>query len=171
MTKTSMFAALMVVAAAGVAEAGGQPGTIGVGAEFQIVGTGGASINYDAGEFHVGGFLGFSDDDGPDNTLFQAGARFFYHVHSTAMSDFGVGGNFGLVSLPGPGGGDRGTAIYIEPAVQIRLFLASNVALSASTGVVIGVVDADGVFITGQTVGGDGNFGLSGGAGLHYYFF
>jgi hypothetical protein len=161
----------VVLGVAGAAEAGGQPGSIGVGAEAQINGVGGASLNFDQGEFHAGGFLGFADSGDMDNdSTFALGARFFYHVHTTAMSDFGVGGSFGLVSLPEPpGDNDRPLGIYIEPSVQIRLFLASNVALSATTGVVIGVVDAEGVAITGQTIGG--GFGLAAGVGIHYYFF
>jgi hypothetical protein len=178
MTKTSMFAALMMVGVAGVAEAGGSAGTIGVGAEYQISGVGGASMNYDAGDFHVGGFLGFADDDGADNTVFQIGGRFFWHVHSTTDADFGVGGTIGILSFPDnmPGSNDRLTAVFVEPGVQIRVFLAANVALSANTGIILGVVDADGVGITGSTIGSSGGFsttalGFGGGAGLHYYFF
>ena len=157
------LASVLLMAASGIAHAGGQPGSIGVGAEFQLNGfTGGPSINYDAGDFHVGGFLSFQDQDGADNTVFGVGARFFYHVHSTAMSDFGIGGNLGILSFPDPGPADeRQTGVWIEPAVQMRVFLAANVAVSAATGVVIGVVDADGVAITGQTIT----------AGIHYYFF
>jgi hypothetical protein len=161
MLKNSLFSAVLVMAAASVAHAGGQAGSIGVGAEFQINGTGGASLNYDAGDFHVGGFLGFADGDGPDNTAIDLGARFYYHVHSTAMADFGVGGSLGIVSEDPPGGGDKQTLVFIEPGIQVRLFLAANVAISASTGVVIGTADAGGVLFTGQTIG----------AGLHYYFF
>lgn len=152
------------MAASGVAQAGGQEGTIGVGAEFQINGfTGGPSVNYDAGAFHVGGFFSFADDDGPDNTLWSLGGRFYYHAHSTAMADFGVGGSIGILSFPEPGAPDpdRQTGIFLEPGIQTRLFLAANVAVSASAGIVIGVADADGVAIDGQTIT----------AGLHYYFF
>src|SRR5689334_14556422 len=100
MLKTTVFAAVLVLAASSRAHAGGQPGTIGVGAEFQLNGfAGGVSMNYDTGDFHVGGLLGFSDPEGEDNT-FAVGARFFYHVHSTAMADFGLGGNFGVISFP-----------------------------------------------------------------------
>ncbi len=163
MLKNTMLAGLLVMGASGVAAAGGSPGSIGVGAEFQLNGFGGPSVNYDAGDFHVGGFLGFEDPDGADNTLFGVGARFYYHVHSTAMSDFGLGGTFSVISNPaGPGpNDDRTTDVFLEPGAQIRLFLASNVAISASAGIVIGVVDAGGVAITGQTIT----------AGLHYYFF
>jgi hypothetical protein len=162
MLKTTLLAAVLVSAASGVARAGGQSGSIGVGAEFQLNPfTGGASLNYDAGDFHVGGFLSFADDDGPNNTEYSLGGRFYYHVHSTAMADFGVGGTIGVFSFEPGMGADRQTAIFVEPGVQIRLFIASNVAISASTGITIGVADADGVAVTGQTIGG----------GIHYYFF
>lgn len=177
MTKTCLFAALMMVGVAGAAEAGGSAGTIGVGAEYQLAGPGGASMNYDAGDFHVGGFLGFADADGDDNTVFQVGGRFFWHVHSTTDADFSVGGSLGIVSVPDMGpNNDRNTLVFVEPGVQIRVFLAANVALSATTGVTLGVVDADGVAITGSTIGGQVNVGdtgvsIGGGVGLHYYFF
>jgi hypothetical protein len=178
MSKTSLFAALVLVGAAGAAEAGGSPGTIGVGAEFQIAGPGGASLNYDAGDFHVGGFLGFEDYDGDDNTVFAIGGRFFYHLHTTTDADFGVGGSLGIVSVPeGMGSNDRDSLIYVEPGIQIRLFLTANVAFSASTGIVLGVGDADGVAITGSALGGNrvavtaGGVAIGGGVGLHYYFF
>jgi hypothetical protein len=163
MLKTTLFSAVMVMAATSLAHAGGSPGSLGVGAEFQINGVGGASLNYDAGDFHLGGFFGFADDDGADNTVFDVGARFYYHVHSTAMSDFGVGGSLGILSFPEAGvpDPDRNTGLFLEPGVQMRLFLASNVAISASTGISIGLVDVDGVVITGQVITG----------GIHYYFF
>jgi hypothetical protein len=162
MLKTTLLAAVLVMAASGLAQAGGQSGSIGVGAEYQLNPvTGGPSLNYDAGDFHVGGFFSFSDDNGPDNTDYSLGGRFYYHVHSTAMADFGVGGTIGIYSFEPGMGADRQTAIFVEPGVQIRLFVASNVAISAATGIMIGVADADGVAITGQTITG----------GLHYYFF
>jgi len=178
MTKTRLFAGLLVMAAAGVAHAGGQAASIGVGAEYQLSGIGGASVNYDAGSFHVGGFVGFADPEGRNNTILDVGGRFFYHVHSTAMSDFGVGGNLGIASYHDMvmGVDEKLTGVFVEPSVQIRLFLASNVALSATVGVVIGVADANGVALTGQSFGGEltvlgGNIGISSGAGIHYYFF
>ena len=163
MLKTTLLTAALVMVTSGLAQAGGQSGAIGVGAEFQLSGLGGASINYDAGDFHVGGFLGFDDDDGPDNTVWNIGARFYYHVHTTAMSDFGIGGSLGILSFPEPmiPNPDRQTGVFIEPGVQMRVFLAANVAVSAATGVSIGVVDASGVGITGQTIT----------AGIRYYFF
>jgi len=179
MIKTSLFVGIAVAALAARAEAGGSPNSIGVGAEFQLSGLGGASVNYDAGPFHLGGFLGYGDD-GNNNNDFELGGRFFYHVHSTAMSDFGVGGGLGLESAKRQNMGGmsvRNTFVFVEPAFQIRLFVASNVALSFTGGLTIGVADPQGYAITGQGVGG-GSFvvsgagvGFLGGAGVHYYFF
>jgi hypothetical protein len=183
MLKTSLVVAVMMVASAGVASAGGHAGSIGVGAEYQLSGTGGGSVNYDAGQFHVGGFLGFFDPPGANNTVFEIGGRFFWHVHSTAMSDFGLGGNLGIASVPfvnNQGNNDHHTDVFLEPGFQIRLFLVPNVALSFTGGLVIGVVDASGVAITGQGVAAQGinvgpgaptNIGFNAGAGIHYYFF
>ncbi|HEU0030903.1 MAG TPA: hypothetical protein VFQ53_09725 [Kofleriaceae bacterium] len=173
MKKTILAAvfAFALSASAGSAQAGGQEGTIGVGAEFGLAGSfdpgfgllGGASGNYDAGKFHVGGFLGFADPAGDDNTVYTFGARFYYHLHSTAMSDFGVGGQIGLLSVPDAvDPNEKDTLVFIEPGVQLRAFIASNVALSFSVGIVIGAGDADGTFFGGQTTGA---------AGVHYYFF
>src|SRR4051812_22571759 len=163
MKNTLMVAGLLLAGAAGVAHAGGSEGTIGVGAEVMLNNAaGGASMNYDAGKFHVGGFLGVADGDGPNNTDFSIGARFFYHVASTAMSDFSVGGGIGIDSVQDRMNGDRSTLLFLEPAFQIRAFVATNVALSFTGGISIGAVDAGGVSFGGQ---------ISGLAGVHYYFF
>lgn len=172
MTKTSL-AAVMVLAMFGTASAGGQAGTIGVGAEYGLAlgpasaattsGLGFASLNFDAGTFHAGGFLAFADGGNDDDTIYGVGGRFFFHVHSGSMSDFSVGGNLGLLSIPeGMGSNDNLSLVFLEPGIQIRLFPASNVALSFTTGIAIGLVDADGFVVGGQ---------VSGAAGIHYYFF
>jgi len=158
----STLAVVLALAASTTAWAGGQEGAIGVGAETQINGTGGISVNYDAGKFHVGGFLGFNDPPGPDNTEFAIGARFYYHVHKTAMSDFSVGGNLGIDSVPQMMGNNRNTLLFLEPSIQIRAFVTSNVALSFTAGIVIGAVDAGGLAVDGQ---------VTAAAGVHYYFF
>jgi hypothetical protein len=162
--KKILLSAMIVFASAGTASAGGQSGSIGIGAEFQLSGLGGLSANYDAGAFHAGGFLGFDDPAGVNNTAVAFGGRFFFHVASTATSDFSVGGALGIQSLyddPGDPAANRLTGLFLEPSFQIRAFLASNVALSFTGGIVIGTVDAGGVAITG---------GISGQAGIHYYF-
>ncbi len=170
------LSALVLMGTAGVATAGGSAGSIGVGAEYMLssfgAGTpgrgvariGGPSVNYDAGKFHIGGFLGIVDPSGTNNTTFELGGRFYYHVHSTAMADFGIGGTVGLVSDDGNGPrlDARNNLLFIEPGFQIRVFLQSNVALSFTAGLAIGAADADGIALIGDAMGG---------AGLHYYFF
>jgi len=181
MMKTSLLVGMALAALAARAEAGGSANTIGVGAEYELSGLGGASVNYDAGQFHLGGFIGYADD-GNNNSDFEIGGRFFYHLHSTAMSDFSVGGGLGLASDKRTAGGMggmsvRNTFVFVEPSFQIRLFVASNVALSFTGGITIGAADAQGYGLTAQGVGG-GSFtvsgagvGFLGGAGVHYYFF
>jgi hypothetical protein len=162
-----------LLCAASPAFAGGSEGSIGVGAESQIAfvdfgggfgfGLGGVSANYDMGQFHVGGFLGFEDGGEDDDTFVAIGGRFYYHIHSTAMSDFGVGGSVGMGFI-GDGNPDNENpqVMLLEPGVQVRAFIASNVALSFGAGITIGLLDADGVALTGQA---------NGSAGFHYYFF
>lgn len=173
MTKLSFLVPLFLAAATTVASAGGQPNSLGVGVEAQLSGITGISANYDAGKFHAGGVVGYYDPAGPSNATFEVGGRFYYHVHSTAMADFGIGGGIGIASVPAFQGirNERGTLLYLEPGFQTRLFVASNVALSFTAGFLIGLADASdptegqlssGVEITGQ---------FNGIAGVHYYFF
>ena len=162
MKNTLLIASLVVASSAalsGTAFAGGQPGSIGVGAEFQISDLGGVSVNYDAGKFHLGGFFGFNDPAGDNNDVLEIGGRFFYHIASTAMSDFSLGGGIGIQSANTAG--DRATNLFLEPGFQIRAFIVSNVALSFTGGISIGTVDADRVRILGD---------FNGTAGVHYYF-
>ena len=175
--KQIMLAAILVFVSAGTASAGGQPGSFGVGAEVQLSGLGGLSANYDAGKFHVGGFIGFSDPAGPNNTTVDVGGRFFFHVASTAMSDFSVGGGLGIESGyddPGDPMSTRHTFLFLEPSFQIRAFIASNVALSFTGGIEIGTVDASEVRILGGSATGNVNGAtlgnVTGEAGIHYYF-
>jgi hypothetical protein len=146
------------------ATAAGSEGSAGAGAEYQLSGLGGASFVYDGGSYHAGAFLGYSDGGGDDDTDFELGGRFYYHVHSTAMSDFGLGGSLGFGIF-----GDRNdqvdndrSEVFIEPSAQIRAFVVQNVALSFTGGFSIGTGDAEGARITGQPVGA---------GGVHYYFF
>jgi len=180
MSKTSLLVSMIVLGLAGAADAGGQAGSLGVGAEYQLSGIGGASVIYDAGQFHVGGALGFEDPPGGNNTVFELAGEFYYHVHHSAFADFGIGGSLGVASVPAPtmmAPDARATDVYLQPGFQIRVFLSSNVALSASGGMVIGVVDASGVSISGQNVGASGQNAAAGtpafrgGVGIHYYFY
>jgi hypothetical protein len=49
------------------AVAGGSDESIGIGAEAQLSTVSGISMNYDAGKFHAGWLLGFSDRPGSKN--------------------------------------------------------------------------------------------------------
>ena len=159
--KTTLLAAMIVFASVGTARAGGQPNSIGVGAEFQINGTGGLSLNYDAGRFHAGGFFGYSDLRGPNNVTVDVGGRFFFHIASTATSDFSLGGSLGIENANDAGTNNRHTDVFLEPSFQIRAFLVSNVALSFSGGIIIGAADASELSAAGNIVGE---------CGIHYYF-
>lgn len=166
--KTTLLASMIVfasVASVGTARAGGQPNSIGVGAEFQIhpgADIGGLSLNYDAGKFHAGGFFGYRDPAGGNNATVLIGGRFFFHLASTASSDFSLGGSLGIESLNAPAGtNNRNTNVFLEPSFQIRAFIVPNVALSFSGGIVIGAADASELDVTGNVVGT---------AGIHYYF-
>lgn len=152
-----------ILATARSASAGGVAGSIGVGAEFDIRGAGGLSANYDGGRFHAGGFLGYFNPAGDNNTEIDVGGRFFYHLASTASSDFGLGGLIGIQNVPN--GPDRASILIIEPSFQIRVFIVPNVALSLTAGMEIGTAvsgpSADELNITGNIIGQ---------GGIHYYF-
>jgi hypothetical protein len=164
--KHTLFAATIVfaiLATARSASAGGVAGSIGVGAEFDIRGAGGLSANFDAGKYHVGGFLGYFNPAGDNNTEIDIGGRFFYHLASTASSDFGIGGLLGIQNLPN--GNDRRSILIIEPSFQIRMFIVPNVAVSVTAGMEIGTAisgpSGDELNITGNIIGQ---------GGIHYYF-
>lgn len=166
--KTTLLAAMIVFASVGTARAGGQPNSIGVGAELQVSGVGGLSINYDAGRFHAGGFFGYFDPAGGNNSTVDVGGRFFFHVASTATSDFSLGGSLGLENANDANNpNNRHTDVFIEPSFQIRAFIVSNVALSFTGGIVIGILNNDSreLDLTSNTSGR-----LTGMAGIHYYF-
>ena len=166
MFKASLLVA--VIATVGVAHAGGQPGSIGVGAEYQLSGIGGISLQYDGGIFHAGAALGLNDPDGKPAEFDLAG-DFWFHVHHTAFTDFSVGGSLGFASISTTNmvtnNTTRNTDLFLEPGFQIRAFLSSNVAISATGGISIGLADDKTVLIAGQ------NFGAAGAIGIHYYFY
>jgi hypothetical protein len=167
-------AALVLVLIGGTtrAHAGGSTGSVGVGFEQMILGPGGASLVYDGGKFHAGAFFGFGNNDfsldpGNVKTDVDFGAQAFFHIHSTAMSDFGVGGSLGYRAVNfyddnNPNTDDSASYLYFDLGAQIRVFVVSNVALSGTLGLSIGTADADGVAVGGDPVA---DFGV------HYYFF
>jgi len=139
--------------------AGGSAGSIGVGAEISTLGAADVSVNYDAGAFHVGGSFGFEDNrPGGPNNYFRIGGRFYYHLHSTALADFGLGGEVHIEDAEGP----NNTAVEIAGGFQIRSFISTNVALSFTGGFVVGTADSSGVSVSGTPLAV---------AGFHYYFF
>lgn len=158
--------AALLASLASPALAGGSAGSIGVGAEYTMLGIGGVSMNYDAGAFHAGGFLGYRDDGilgDPARDEIHLGGRFFYHVHSTAMSDFGVGAGLGLAILDYEADGvDSNTVLSLDIGAQTRAFIASNVAVSLTFGFTIETADGDALALHGD---------LLGVGGVHYYFF
>jgi hypothetical protein len=159
--KKVLIAAAILAGSAGTAFAGGTPNTVGVGAEVTLSGLGGVSVNYDAGRFHAGGFVSFSDPDGPNNTEFELGGRFFYHVASTASADFSVGGSVGVENQGNGNANGSTTVVVFEPSFQIRAFIVPNVALSFTGGFSFTAGDTSAVLIDGE---------VTGIAGVHYYF-
>lgn len=170
MTKTSFLVPLFLATATTAASAGGQAGSLGVGVEAQLSGITGLSMNYDAGRFHAGGVLRYYDPAGADNAVFEIAGRFYYHLHSTAMADFGLGSGLGIASID-RGGNNRDNNVYLEPGFQIRMFVASNVALSFTGGILVGLADAREETDSGLASGVDITGQFNGIAGVHYYFF
>jgi hypothetical protein len=160
--RKTLLAASIIFSSVGTASAGGQPGSVGVGTEVELSGLGGLSVNYDAGKFHVGGFIGFDDPAGGNNTRIDIGGRFFFHVAGTASSDFSVGGGLGIRNQGRGAAAGSTTSLFVEPSFQIRAFIATNVALSFTGGFSVGAADASELVIDGQ---------VEGIAGVHYYFF
>jgi hypothetical protein len=159
--KKTLFSLLLLCGVPATAMAGGSAGSIGVGAEVSSTGAADLSVNYDAGAFHVGGAIGYSDDrlDGPQSNL-RVGGRFYYHLHATALADFGLGAELYIDTQDA--GEDNFTEVEILGGFQIRSFISTNVALSFTGGLVIGTSDGDGLALGGTPLGV---------AGVHYYFF
>jgi hypothetical protein len=168
--------ALAILAAPAVASAN-VPNAFGLGVEMQVNGTGGIALDYDLGKMDFGGFFGLVDPGtAGSSTSYQLGGRFFYHLHMTPTTDFSVGGSLGLDSERPAMATGRVNLVFLEPGFQIRWFVAQNLALSFAAGIVIGVADANGVAIGGQTIGGSTgqggalDLGPGAAAGIMYYF-
>jgi hypothetical protein len=121
---------------------------------------GGLSIAFDPGIWHMDAFVGLGSSGGDDNYV-ALGARFWYHLKTVGAADFSIGGGASYARID-PGPGDAASALYIEGGGLIRVFIVDNVALGASTGLVIGTADADGYQL--------GATNLVGTASLHYFF-
>jgi hypothetical protein len=150
---------ILLVSVPATAFAGGSAGSIGVGVEVSALGSADLSANYDAGPFHVGGAFGYSDNRfGMDDNDVRITGRFYYHLHSTALADFGLGAEATIEDQSG----DNNTLFDLVGGFQVRSFISTNVALSFTGGFVVGLVDDDGFSLSGTPVGV---------AGVHYYFF
>jgi hypothetical protein len=125
---------------------------------------GGLSMNYDMGEFHVGGFFGFADDG--ERRRHRHRDRRALLLSHPLVGDGRLRrrrlGRHRLHRRSQPAIDENQTWVFIEPGLQMRAFIASNVALSFTGGITLGVADAEGVAVTAQPVAL---------AGAHYYFF
>lgn len=157
--------ALTLAASSASAQEGGQRG-LGIGAQSMLTsdsiiafngGVSGASLTYDAGAFHIDGIFGLFSQNG---TSFGLGGRFWYTIHGGGLADLSVGGGLGFAD---DADGD-GTDVHFEAGLKMRLFLVSNVALSATVG--LGFIfeddddedgpDDDTFVLAGQNVSGMG---------------
>lgn len=121
---------------------------------------GAASVTYDTGQFRISGLLYLLAVE-DSYSSFGLGARFFYVVHESKTADFSLGGG-AAVTHHDPDPGRSRSRVHIEGALQIRIFLASNVALHGTVGLGFGFGDE--AFLI--NLGGQ----LTGGFGLTYYF-
>jgi hypothetical protein len=162
---TTILAALVLTLAAPSASAQEAERGLGVGAQAMLTtagffdpGVSGASLTYDAGAFHIDGIFGlFSSGD----TGFGLGVQGWYMLHGGGIADLSVGGGLGFADDEDS---DDGIDVHLNGGIKIRLFLVSNVALSAIVG--LGFIfedddeeldnDDDLFVITGQNLGSMG---------------
>lgn len=139
-------------------DGGGEEMVLGVGANWQLTGDQGAQLVLEMAQFHVdiGIALGFQDGG---NTEIGLSGMFWYHLRSGDRSDFSIGGGLGFSHIA-PDMGDSQNEITLGAGAQLRAWLTSNVAVSASVGFFI---DPDPINLQ---LGGQG----VGTAGLTYFF-
>jgi len=142
---------------------------IGVGISAMLAGPAGPAFVYQASSFHIAAIFSF-DTGIEDNNAFNidevsVGGRFFYELHSGELSDFSIGGGFGISE--DNGGGDD-IDIYFEGAAEIRAFIVPNVALNASLGLAFEIDGDDGNDDDVEIAFTGGPVGL---IGLTYFFF
>jgi hypothetical protein len=136
----------------------------GVGAEATTTGIVGGTFVYDASLFHVDVLLGAAFD--PNASRVAVAGRLFFPLHTAQSADFSIGPGIGLVRRtdhPNDQPSTSTNAAHLEGAVQIRAFLVSNVAFSASAGVGAVFSGGDKSAVIGGQIGGD--FGVT------YFFF
>jgi hypothetical protein len=151
-----------VVSHSGVASSGRGGGHFGVGGVAYLApGSGGLSLAYDPGIWHLDTVLGLSGGNGATDLLI--GARFWYHLQSVGSADFSLGAGMSYQRQGARGmGNNAADLVYAELGALIRIFLVPNVALGAAAGLVIATADADGYSL--------GPANLVGSASIHYYF-
>jgi hypothetical protein len=161
--------ALTLAAPSASAQEGGARG-LGIGAQAFLTspgfldyftsGVSGAALTYDAGMFHIDGIFGLSSFG---ETGFGLGVQGWYTIHGGGIADLSVGGGLGFAD-DRDFVNDDGLDVHLEAGLKIRLFLVSNVALSAIVG--LGFIfeddddeiddDEDLLVITGQNLGSMG---------------
>jgi hypothetical protein len=162
----SVFALLFLVSRTGSAQnAPGRTG-FGVGAEATTTNIVGATFVYDAAVFHLDALLGAELTKNDTNVA--TAVRFFFPLHHGQAADFSIGPGVGFVhgrhNDPAPGvGTTNNNQLHLEGALQIRAFVVSNVAFSASAG--LGVIVDNG----NNRARIDGQVGAA--LGITYFFF
>src|SRR5439155_302794 len=136
-------------------------GPWGVGGIGYISGVTGLSVAFDPGPWHIDTIAGISGGGGRA-TDFRIGARFWYHIMSSGSADLSVGGGLAYQYLNPQGPPPVQNNLFIEIGGLIRVFLTSNVALSAGTGFIVRTADASGYDL--------GATNLVGSAAIHYFF-
>jgi hypothetical protein len=159
-----LLALLFFVATFSARSASAQPRPeprFGAGAEATTTGVVGGTFVYDPGPFHLDALLGahFAHED----EEIDLAARLFFPVHHSRAADFSLGPGLAIVHFNHPNPPDN--AIHVEGALQIRAFLVSNVALSATAG--IGFIFANGDNNNRAVIGGQ----VGGSFGITYFFY
>jgi hypothetical protein len=139
----------------------------GAGAEYTLTGLLGGTFVYDAGTWHADVLLN-SNFAHAQNQIGVAG-RFFFVLHQSAAADFSIGPGIGFVHRHREN--DDGSNpqdfndIHVEGGLQIRAFVVSNVALSASAG--IGAVFPSSPDHSSASIGGQAGASF----GITYFFY
>jgi hypothetical protein len=126
-----------------------------------------ATLTYDASVYRLSGMLTMvSFEDG--YTYLGVGGRFYYPLHKRHDSDFSVGGGAFVLNTD-PDTGESDTSLHLEMGIQIRAFLTTNVALTATGGFGIILAEEDGPEPDRSVFGTVGQ--LVGSLGISYFFY
>ena len=120
-----------------------------------LSGFGGLQLLYQTPKYHIDGLISFFDEA---DTTVSLGGRFFYHLRQSDKADISLGAGLGFSRVD-----DADIdVLHFEAVSQIRVFLAPEVAISATFGLALQTLDGDSVGL-----GTD----LLGSAGITYFFF